>query len=114
MDALKLANLGLKFLLELGAFAALAYWGAKTGSGAGSVLLAIAAPAIAIGLWAIFAAPKSERRLPLAPRLAFELGVFALAVVALVAAGSPVAAAVFATLAVVNAVLLAALGQLEA
>ena len=114
MQALRIANLALKFVLELGAFAAFAYWGARTGSGAVSVVLAIAAPAVAIVLWGVFAAPKSQRRLALGPRVVFELGVFGLAVVALIAAGSPAAAVVFGALAAINAALLAALGQLEA
>jgi hypothetical protein len=110
---LKASNLALKFLLELAAFAALAYWGATVGEGAVAVLLAVAAPAVAIALWAIFAAPKSQRRLPRAARVTFELGVFALAALALLAAGSPLAAVLFAAFAFVNAVLLAAWDQLD-
>jgi hypothetical protein len=108
-----MANLALKFFLELAAFAAFAYWGANTGDGATSVLLAIAAPALAIVLWAIFAAPKSGRRLPDAARVPFELAVFALAATALAAAGSVLLAVVFAVFVVVNAALLTRLGQWE-
>ena len=110
---LKASNLALKFFLELAAFAALAYWGATVGEGAVAVLLAVAAPAVAIALWAVFAAPKSRRRLPRGPRVAFELAVFGLAALALLAAGSTGAAAVFAALALVNVALLAAWGQLD-
>jgi hypothetical protein len=110
---LKASNLALKFFLELAAFAALAYWGTTVGDGAVSVLLAVATPAVAIALWAVFAAPKSQRRLPRGPRVAFELAVFGLAALALLAAGSTGAAAVFAALALVNAALLAAWDQLE-
>jgi uncharacterized protein DUF2568 len=106
---MRAANLALKFLLELAAFAALAYWGATV-----NIALAILAPAVAIVLWALFAAPRSERRLPTATRVPFELAVFGAAAVALVAADQPVAAIVFAVLAVVNAVLLFAFDQLEA
>ena len=108
------ANLALKFLLELAALAAFAYWGANTGSGAASIVLAVAAPLVAIGLWAVLAAPKSQRRLPLAARVPFELAVFALAALALLAAGAATAAAVFALLVIVNVALLARLGQLDA
>jgi len=107
-------SLALKFVLELLAFAALAYWGARTGSGATSVLLAIAAPALAIALWGVFAAPRSARRLPKAPRIAFELSVFALAVAALVAAGAPVAAIVLAVLVAASTALLTGFDQWEA
>lgn len=111
---LRAANLALKFLLELAAFAAFAYWGAETGTGAMSILLAVAAPAAAIALWAVLAAPKSARRLPLAARVPFELAIFALAALSLFAAGSAAPAAIFATAVVVNAVLLVLLGQLDA
>jgi hypothetical protein len=108
------ANLALKFLLELAAFAALAYGGASLGSGVVSLLPAIALPGLAIGLWAVLAAPKSERRLALGPRLTFELGVFGLAAAALLLAGSPLLAGGFAALVVLNTALLAAWDQLEA
>jgi hypothetical protein len=103
------ANLALKFLLELAAFAALAYWGATV-----NIVLAILAPVVAIVLWAVFAAPRSNHRLPTAARVPFELAVFGAATAALFAADAPVLAIVFAVLAIVNAVLLAVFDQLEA
>jgi hypothetical protein len=108
------ANLALKFLVELAAFAALAYWGATTGSAPLSIALAVAAPAIAIVLWGLFAAPKAGRRLPAAARIPFELAVFAVAIVALFVAGAPVAGAVLAALVVLNAALLTIFDQWEA
>lgn len=114
MTVLRGANLALKFVAELAAYAAFAYWGAATGPAAVSILLAIATPAVVIGLWAVFAAPKSERRLPTAQRIPFELAVFALAVVAAYVAIGPWAGTVLAVLVVVNAVLLTLLGQWEA
>lgn len=101
--ALKAANLALKFVLELCAFTALAYWGSTTGPVALNVILGIAAPALAIGLWSIFAAPKSERRLPTTQRIAFELAVFAVSVVALAAAGKESAALILGVAMAVNA-----------
>jgi hypothetical protein len=106
VPTLRAANLALKFLLELGAIAAFAYWGANSGDGALWVVLAIVAPVAAIVLWGVFAAPRSEHRLAPTARIAFELSVFALAAVALLAAGSQVAAIAFAVAVVVNAVLL--------
>ena len=108
------ANLALKFLLELAAFAAFAYWGASVGDGVVPVLLAIAAPLVAIGLWATWAAPKSGRRLRAPARIPFELGIFALAVVALLAAGATAAAIVLAALVAMNALLLTRFDQWEA
>jgi hypothetical protein len=108
MDAspIETANLALKFALEAGVLAALAYFGATTGPTVVSVLLAVALPLIAALLWARFAAPKSEHRLRGRARLAFELGVFAAATLALAAAGAHVAAELFAALALVNTLLL--------
>ena len=104
-------NLGLKFLLEVAALAAFAYWGASVGQMPLSLALAIAAPAVAVLAWGAYAAPKSSRRLPLQSRVPFEITSFAGAVFALLAAGTAGAAAVMAVLVVLNAVLLTALGQ---
>jgi hypothetical protein len=79
---IKPANLALKFLLELAAFAAFAIWGADVGAGASAVILAVAAPLVAVLLWARFAAPRSAHRLPQGTRIPFELGVFFLAALA--------------------------------
>jgi hypothetical protein len=108
------ANLALKFLLELAAIAALAYWGATAADGVLAVVLAVAAPAVFIVLWGLFAAPRAARRLPARSRIPLELGLFAVAALALVRAGSPVLAAVFAVLVVVNAALLTVFDQWEA
>ena len=64
-----------------------------------------------MGIWA---APRSRRRLPRETRVPFQLGGFALATVALIAAGATVAGIAFAVVAAVNAVLLAVFDQLEA
>ena len=77
-------------------------------------MLAILAPAIVIALWALLAAPKSERRLPTTARVPFELAVFALAAVALLSADRPGLATAFAAVAAVNAALLLAFDQLDA
>jgi hypothetical protein len=110
---IKPLNLALKFLLELAAFAAFAIWGAHVGSGVAAVALAVVAPIVAVLLWGRFAAPRSAHRLPLRARAPFELGVFALAALALLASGHAVAAAVFAALVVLNAVGLTAFDQWE-
>lgn len=101
-------------MLELVAFAAFAYWGANTGGTALAVVLGCAAPATAIVLWGILAAPKSSRRLPRGARVPFELSVFGLAVVALIVAVDAVAGIAFAIAVAVNGVLLAAFDQLDA
>ena len=111
---MRVFSLALKFLLELAAFAAFAFWGANVGDGAVSVVLAIAAPALAIVLWALFAAPRSDRRLPMPARIAFETAIFLLAVVALLATGALVAAIVLAVLVAVSSALLTRFDQWEA
>lgn len=109
----KQANLLLKFLLELAAFAAFAIWGAETGSGIVAVVLAIVAPAAMIVVWGWFAAPRSAHRLPLRTRVPLELCVFALAVVALLTVGHTRAAIVLAAVVAINALGLTAFDQWE-
>ncbi len=118
MDALRAANLAVKVALEIAAVTAFAYWGTTVGgsgcgSGAVAVVLAVAAPLIAIVLWGRFAAPRAPRRLPLRLRAPFELGVFALAALAL-ATTSTAAAMAFASVVIANSLLLTLLRQWEA
>lgn len=114
MAGVRALSLALKFGLELAALAAFAVWGANVGSGAVSVILAIATPLAAAGLWGTLAAPRASRRLPTRARIPFELGFFALAAVALLGAGAPVAAAVLAGLVVLSTALLSRFDQWEA
>jgi hypothetical protein len=107
-------NLALKFLLELAALGAFGLWGASIASGIAAVLLAVALPVVVAVLWGIFAAPRARRRLPLRLRAPFELGVFALAALALWSAASVTWAAVFAAIAAGNAILLTVFDQWEA
>ena len=78
------------------------------------MLLAIAAPALAIAVWAVFAAPRSERRMAMPARACLELGVFGLAAVGLLVAGAPAAALLLAVLSLVSAALLTRFDQWEA
>jgi Protein of unknown function (DUF2568) len=110
---MKTANLALKFLLELGALAAFAYWGAATWAGAAAIAAAVAAPVVMAVVWGVFAAPTARRRLSLAARVPLELTVFGLAVAALAVAGSGTVAAVFGAAVAVNAVLLTVFRQWE-
>lgn len=111
---MKLANLALNFLLELAVFAGLAYWGARVGHGAGAVVLGIAAPGRGDPALGSPRRAKVRTSPAASARVVFELGVFAFAAVALLAADATVAALVFAGLAAVNAVLLATFDQLDA
>ncbi len=57
----KTANLGLRFLLELGALAAVAYWGFTTNDGVLRWALGIAAPVAVAVVWWLFVSPKARR-----------------------------------------------------
>jgi hypothetical protein len=111
--SLRAGNLAVKFALELVAIGAFAYWGATVTSGPVAVLLAVVTPTVAIALWGRFAAPRSDRRLPLTLRIPFELAVFALAAVVLFGASSLVAIA-FVGIVLANTLLLTVLHQWEA
>ena len=78
------ALLAVKFVLELALLGAAAWWGADTAGWP----LAIAAPLAVALLWGRFAAPRSAHRLDRGARIAFELGMFALAAAGLVSVGA--------------------------
>jgi hypothetical protein len=105
MNVVKVANLALRFVLELCALAALAYWGAQTdGPSYTRIGLAITAPLLAATLWGLFVSPKAPVDIP-AVRWVVELAVFGSAVVALAAAGNSGLAAALLVVYVFNRVL---------
>jgi len=109
---MRLANLALRFLLELAALAAYA-WAAfvliphPVWSWVGAVVAAVAF----VGVWGGFLAPTSPRRLRPPWLNVAALAIFALAAFLLVLAGALVLAIVFAALAALNEVLLVRWGQ---
>lgn len=100
-------NLALRFVLELAALAALAFAGFQGFDGPTRWLVAIAAPAALILLWAFVVAPGAAN--PIAPAVREVIGSLALlcAAGALALAGHPGPALVFALLIVTNQGLLA-------
>ncbi|MCX4711245.1 YrdB family protein [Streptomyces griseus] len=97
------ANEVLAFLLELAAIGCLAWWGFTAVDGAlVSVLLGLGAPAAAVTLWGLFAAPRARFRPPLAGVLAVKALVLGGGAAALYGVGHPVAAGVFAVVLVLN------------
>lgn len=112
MTSVRAINLAIKFGLEVVAVAAFAYWGTTIGGVATAIVLGIAAPLVAIVLWARFAAPRSEQRLPLHLRVPFELTVFGLATLALLTA-STAAAIAFIAVVIANSLLLTVWHQWE-
>ncbi|RSN64795.1 YrdB family protein [Actinomadura sp. WAC 06369] len=101
-----IANEGLAFLVEMAAFAALAWWGFDAGGGLPAGLaLGAAAPAAAIVLWGLFAAPKARYDAGLPAVLLVKAAVFAAAALALLGVGHSTPAIAFAAIALVNTVL---------
>jgi len=107
LEGVKIANLALRFLLEVCALVALGYWGFKTGGSLITKLaLGIGAPLLAAVLWGTFVAPRAAVAVPGALRLVLELGVFGSAAAALYAAGRPALAWALGLVYVVNRVLI--------
>ncbi len=103
LAALKWANLGLAFVLELCMLAALAYWGFRTGSGAiAKTALGVGAPLLAILVWSLFMAPQATFTLPTPIRAALFVVIFGIAAFALARAGQPTLAIIFAIVAALN------------
>ncbi len=102
-------NLGLRFLLELSALAALGYWGWTVASGFARLPLSFGLPLVAAGFWGVFRTPGDDahgRAPPVAVpgilRLGLELLFFAVAVWGLWLAGAPRTALVFGGLVILH------------
>jgi Protein of unknown function (DUF2568) len=107
---LRSANLAVRFLLELGAVAGLAYWGTRAGSTTLTrVVLALGAPLCLAMLWGAFCAPRPWASLPGRLREAGGLALLCLSALALGVAGQPAIAIAFAAVAIINALLLVVL-----
>jgi hypothetical protein len=84
MQALKLANLALRFLLELCLLAAVGAWAYRLGGSAfTSIILSVGAALAVATIWGAFLAPKAVRRLPPTARLVLELILFGAAALGL-------------------------------
>ncbi|MFI0544046.1 YrdB family protein [Streptomyces sp. WSLK1-3] len=86
---MKAVNLGVLFLVELGALAGAAYWGFTRDVGA-PWLPGLAAPAVLVVLWALFGSPRAKYKARGAGRAGFELLWFGAGALALFAAGAHV------------------------
>jgi hypothetical protein len=103
----RVANLALRFVLELTALAGLA----EGGDGiAGWPLAALAVVAGGV-VWGLWCAPRARRRLPRLPRTAVEAVVFGLGAAGYAAAGRTALAVGFAVVAAANWALLYAQGE---
>ena len=107
MDAVKQANLALRFVLELAALAALGYWGATADKGRlVRIGLAAAAPLVAATAWVLFVAPGATFDVGPVARFVAELLVFGAAAAGLLVRGRRGLAVVLAGIYVVNRVLM--------
>lgn len=112
LTAVKAANLGVRFLLELCALAAFGYWGAEMGGGLLiKIGLGVGAPLLGAVAWGMLAAPRAPVKLPWLARLGFEIVFFGLAVAGLAAAGRPNLAWALGLALVLNAALIVVWGQ---
>jgi hypothetical protein len=106
MAAIKLANLALRFFVELAALVAVAFWGFHTG---GSLLtklgLGLGAAVLFVVVWGLLMAPRSSRQAPEPWFTLLEVVIFGLATAALAFAGQPILALVFAIVTAINAIL---------
>src|ERR687884_717321 len=103
------ANLGLRFILELCALAALGYWGYRTG-GTTVAKIALAAGAVLATavLWATFVAPNAGISVPGPVHILLQMLAFGAAAAALFTLHRPTLASAFAATVLVNAALMAA------
>jgi len=109
---LRAVSATLRFLLELAALAAVAYWGVAVGEGiVQQGALAVGAVVLLAGIWGLFVAPKAVRRLGDPGRLLVELAVFGVGLGALLSVGQVVVGSVFALLVAVSEVGVFLLGQ---
>jgi Protein of unknown function (DUF2568) len=103
LTVLKNINLGLAFFVEMGALAALCYWGFAVGPNTLlKIVLGLGAPALAIVVWAFFGAPKSSMQLQGVAYLALQAAVFGAGALALVASGQRGLGVAYAIIAFVN------------
>jgi hypothetical protein len=98
VTSVRTANLGLRFLLELGLLVGVGWWGGHALGWWAAVLLPLAAAAI----WGSFLSPKARWTIPPAARLVLELVLFGLATVGYWRAGHPWIAAGFGALVVLS------------
>lgn len=103
MPALASANVALRFLLELGALAALAFWGVRTHHGPlVKVGFGVGAPLLAAVVWGTFVAPRAPASVPASGKVQLGLIIFGLSAAALAAAGQAALAWSFGAVVVLN------------
>ncbi|MET9907429.1 YrdB family protein [Streptomyces sp. NPDC002144] len=103
MRTVKAVNLGVLFLIELGALAAVGYWGFTRDVAAPLTwALGLGGPAVLVVLWALFGSQKASYKTRGAVRVGFEAVWFGAGVAALFAAGAAAWAVAFAAVVAVS------------
>jgi uncharacterized protein DUF2568 len=98
VTSVRTANLGLRFLLELGLLVGVGWWGGHVVGWWATVLLPLAAAVV----WGSFLSPKARWTIPPGARLALELVLFGLAAAGYYGAGHAWIAVGFAALVVLS------------
>ncbi len=112
MDLIKVANLAVRFGLELSALIAFGAWGYSVGGGwAVKVGLAVGVPVTAGVIWGTFVSPRAAVPASGMVHILLQVLIFGAAVVALVQLGHRLPAGVFGLVAVANAALMIAWHQ---
>ncbi|EIJ78183.1 hypothetical protein PB1_11504 [Bacillus methanolicus PB1] len=107
MAVIKLLNLALRFVLELCALAALAYWGYQAGkSPILKIGLGAGTPLLAALIWSTFGAPGSSMELSEPLRFLLEFVIYGTAAAALFASGHTNLARTFILLVIINSLLM--------
>jgi len=107
MELLKMINIGLRFLLELGILVILGYWGFRTGEKTLTrILLGIGAPILFAVAWGTFLAPKSSMKLDEPWLFLLEIAIFGLAGWALYNTGKVILAIPFGIIYLFNKILM--------
>jgi hypothetical protein len=107
MEALKVLNLAVRFLLELCMLAAVAFWGFKTQNGwLMKILLGIGLPLLIAVIWGMLLAPRATHRLSGVPYYALELVLFSTGAFSLFAGGAPTLGWAYTITLIINTILL--------
>ena len=106
------SNLGLRFLLEVAALAAVGWWGWHIGGSTwGRLVLAIVLPLGVALVWGALIAPKARVKVSRPVWYGLQVLIFGAAALALVSVWSPWAGVAFALIVAANTALLAIVGE---
>jgi Protein of unknown function (DUF2568) len=104
-------NLAVRFVLELVALGALAYWGVRKGSALSlKIALGLGLPVLAALFWASFVSPRARFGGSRGMRLSLGLIVFLLASAAWVSLGKVLVGLMYSAITILNTVLTYAFG----